>query len=109
MIDRKAAEQRERVRSIGTQRKRPPRTRFRIRQTADSSLGHRMGGVKRRMIRSYLKSSAVGGVGLVQCIERKQRIAEVQVSFRQPRLELDRPAAMFGRVAKVTKAMQHMT
>ncbi len=109
MVDGKAAQQRERVGGVGTQRKRAPRTRFRIREPAEGSLGHRMRGVKRGMVRGHFKSGTISGIGLMQCIQRKQRVAEMKVRFRQPRLELDRPPAMLDRGAKVAEAMQHVT
>ncbi len=109
MVDGEAAEQRERVGSVRAQRERPPRTRLRIREPPEGSLDHGMRRVKRGMIRGDLESGAVGRIGLMQGIQRKQRVAEVQVRFRQPSIELDRPPAVLDRGAEVAEAMQHMT
>ena len=68
-----------------------------------------MRGVKRSMVRGDLESGTVGGIGLIQRIQRKQRVAEVKVRFRQPRLELDRPPAVRDRGPEVAEAMQHVT
>jgi len=68
-----------------------------------------MRGVKRGMVRCYFKSGTVGGIGLIQRIQRKQRVAEVQVRFRQPRLELDRAPAVLDCGPVVAEAMQHVT
>ena len=65
MVDGEAAEQRERVGSVRTERERPPRARFRIREPSESSLGHGMRGVKRGMVRGDLESGAVGSLGLI--------------------------------------------
>ena len=61
------------------------------------------------MVGGDLKPGAVGGFGLMQYVQRKERVAEVQVRFRQPRLELDRAPAVLDRGAEVAEAMQRMT
>ncbi len=107
MVDGEAAKQRERVGSVRTERERLPRACFRIREPPEGPLGHGMRGVKRGMVRGDLESGTVGGIGLIQCVQRKQRVAEMEVCFRQPRLELDRPPAVLDRGAEVAEAMQH--
>jgi len=109
MVDGEAAQQRERVGSVGTERERPPRACFRIREPPEGPLGHGMGGVKRGMVRGYVKSGNVGGLGLKQGVQRQQRVAEVKMRFRQRRPELDRPPAVLDRGLEVAEAMQHVT
>src|SRR5580700_8856993 len=58
------------------------------------------------MVGGDIKPRTVGGIGLKQRVQRKQRVAEVQVRFRQPRLELDRAPAVLDRGAEVAEAMQ---
>ena len=64
MVDGEAAEQRECVGSVRTERERPPRARFGICEPPESPLGHGMRCVKRGMVRDYFNPGNVGGFGL---------------------------------------------
>ena len=108
VVDGEAAEQRERVGGAGSERERPPGARLRVRQLPESSLGHRVRGVQGGMIGGDLEPGTVGRIGLKQRVQGQQRVAEVQVRFRQPRLELDRAPAVLDGGAKVADAMQHV-
>jgi hypothetical protein len=61
------------------------------------------------MVGGDLEPSTVGGIGLIQRVQRKQGVAEVQVRFRQPRIELDRAPAVLDRGAEFAEAMHYVT
>ena len=96
-VDRQAPEQRDGIGGIGTDRERPPGARGRLIDPADRALGHRMGRMQWGVLGSDLESGSIGRLGSMHLVDREQRIAEMQIRFRQASVELDRvPTAIDG-------------